>query len=123
MTIPLDHILPRVARPSRYLGNEINAVRKDFSAIDVKVLLAFPDVYEVGMSHFGFRLLYHILNRRDDVAAERAFAPWTDMEALLREHRVPLFSIESRRPAREFDIIGFSLQYELCYTNVLAMLD
>ena len=123
MTLSLNHILPRVLRPSRYLGNEINAIRKDLTSVAVKVLLAFPDVYEVGMSHFGFRLLYHILNRREDVAAERVFAPWTDMEALLRQSGLPVFSIETRHPAGEFDIIGFSLQYELSYTNVLAMLD
>ena len=119
----LEKLLPRVLRPSRYLGNEINAVRKDLASVAVKVLLAFPDVYEVGMSHFGLRLLYHILNLREDVAVERVFAPWTDMEELLREGGLPLFSIESRRPAGEFDIVGFSLQYELSYTNVLAMLD
>ncbi len=123
MKVSLDHILPQVVRPSRYLGNEINAVHKDLDAVSVKALLAFPDVYEVGMSHLGFQLLYHLLNSRDDVAAERVFAPWTDMEYLLRKHGVPLFSLESRRPASQFDIIGFSLQYELSYTNVLAMLD
>lgn len=121
--IRLDHFLPQIMRPSRYAGNEINAIRKDLDQVSVKVLLAFPDVYEVGMSHVGFQILYHILNGREDLAAERVFAPWVDMEAELRHRGIPLFSLESRCPASSFDIIGFSLQYELSYTNVLAMLD
>lgn len=123
MDMSLDAILRSVARPARYLGNEVNAVRKDLDRAQVKVLLAFPDLYDVGMSHLGLQLLYHLLNARDDVAAERVFAPWDDLENALREHRLPLFSLESRRPLRSFDIIGFSLQYELSYTNVLTMLD
>jgi radical SAM family uncharacterized protein/radical SAM-linked protein len=116
-------ILPLVARPSRYIGGERNAAPKDDEGVAVRFLLAFPDVYEIGMSHLGIRVLYDILNRRPDVAAERAFAPWMDMEARMREARVPLFSLETTRPAREFDLIGFTLQYELQYTNVLTMLD
>lgn len=123
MNMPLDTILRTVARPARYLGNEINAVHKDLDRVEVKFLLAFPDLYDVGMSHLGFQLLYHLLNCREDVAAERVFAPWDDLETSLRRHGLPLFSLESRRPLRSFDIIGFSLQYELSYTNVLAMLD
>jgi radical SAM superfamily enzyme YgiQ (UPF0313 family) len=91
--------------------------------MDVKVLLAFPDIYEVGMSHLGFQVLYHILNIQPDVGAERVFAPWAGMERNLREKRIPLFSLESQCPISSFDIIGFSLQYELSYTNVLNMLD
>ncbi|MBN2467373.1 MAG: TIGR03960 family B12-binding radical SAM protein [Deltaproteobacteria bacterium] len=119
----LEDIFPHVTRPSRYLGNEINSVRKNLDEISTKFLLAFPDVYEVGMSHVGFQILYHLLNSQDDVAAERVFTPWIDMERLLREKKIPLLSLESRYPLYCFDIIGFSLQYELSYTNVLTMLD
>jgi radical SAM family uncharacterized protein/radical SAM-linked protein len=116
-------ILPLVARPSRYIGGERNATLKDDEGVAVRFLLAFPDVYEIGMSHLGIRVLYDILNRRSDVAAERAFTPWPDMEARMREASVPLFSLETTRPASEFDVVGFTLQYELQYTNVLTMLD
>jgi len=116
-------ILPLVARPSRYIGGERNATLKGDEGVAVRFLLAFPDVYEIGMSHLGIRVLYDILNRRPDVAAERAFAPWPDMEARMRDASVPLFSLEATRPASEFDVIGFTLQYELQYTNVLTMLD
>ncbi len=116
-------VLPLVARPSRYTGGERNVPGKDPADVDLSFLLAFPDVYEIGMSHLGIRMLYDILNRRPDVLAERVFAPWTDMESLMRERGVPLFSIESQRPARDFDVIGFTLQYELHYTNILMMLD
>jgi radical SAM family uncharacterized protein/radical SAM-linked protein len=116
-------ILPLVSRPSRYTGVERNVCRKPLDDARLTFLLAFPDVYEIGMSHLGIRVLHDILNRRPDVAAERVFAPWIDMERLMRERGVPLFSIESRRPARDFDVIGFTLQYELHYAEVLAMLD
>lgn len=107
----------------RYLGQEINSIRKDPSEIRVKFCLAFPDVYEVGMSHLGIQILYHILNGEKGVACERVFSPWVDMEKVLREKKIPLSSLESSTPLHEFDVIGFSLQYELCYTNVLNMLD
>ncbi|MCK4409834.1 MAG: TIGR03960 family B12-binding radical SAM protein, partial [Candidatus Eisenbacteria sp.] len=110
-------------RPSRYTGGERNVPGKDPANVDLSFLLAFPDAYEIGMSHLGIRMLYDILNRRPDVLAERVFAPWTDMEALMRERGVPLFSVESQRAARDFDVIGFTLQYELHYTNILMMLD
>jgi len=119
----LDDILPQVVRPSRYLGSEVNSIHKNLDRLAVKVLLAFPDIYEVGMSHLGFQILYHILNIQEDVGAERVFAPWADMEKILRKRGIPLLSLESRRPLNSFDIIGFSLQYELSYTNVLNMLD
>ncbi|NPV54854.1 MAG: TIGR03960 family B12-binding radical SAM protein [Firmicutes bacterium] len=119
----LRGILNRVVRPARYLDNELNAVHKDHRGGFVKVLLAFPDVYDIGMSHLGLRILYHILNRRDDTLAERVFAPWVDMEREMRERGLPLYALESLVPAREFDIIGFTLQYEMSYTNILNMLD
>ena len=119
----LEAIFPFVSKASRYLGNEVNAVRKDLSRVDLRVALAFPDAYEVGMSHLGFQILYHLLNLQPHIACERVFTPWVDMEAALRENAIPLCSLESRVPLREFHIIGFSLQYELGYTNILKMLE
>jgi radical SAM family uncharacterized protein/radical SAM-linked protein len=112
-----------IIRPSRYLGNEPNVRRKPKREVDVLVGLAFPDVYEVGMSHQGIKILYRLLNETDRVAAERVFCPWVDMEGALREHGRPLETLESGTPLGELDILGFSLQHELCYTNVLTMLD
>ena len=119
----LEKILMNVEKPIRYVGGEWNATRKRHDDVDVKVLLAFPDTYEIGMSHLGLRILYSILNSRDDVVCERTFMPWIDMYDAMRSSGIPLYSLESRLPAGDFDIIGFSLQYELSYTNVLAMLD
>ncbi len=116
-------ILPLVDQPSRYLGTETNRIRKDLDRVKLSIALAFPDLYEIGTSHFGLQILYDILNRRGDIAAERVFAPATDAEALLRARGMHLTALESRRPLGEFDIIGFSLLYELNYTNVLTMLD
>ena len=118
-----DRVLARVQRPSRYLGTEVNVPSKHWDACDLRVALAFPDVYEVGMSHLGLPLLYHALNRLEWAGAERVFAPWPDMEAYLRSHRLPLASLESATPLNRFDIVGFSLQYELSYTNVLTLLE
>lgn len=112
-----------IRRPSRYLGNEINSIKKDPASVEISIALVFPDIYEVGMSHLGLKILYHTLNRHDWVAAERAFAPWVDLEKELRYRKIPLTSLESNRPLADFDIVGFSLQHELCYTNVLNMLD
>ena len=121
--MPIEEFLPRVNRPSRYVGGERGSVRKDPQAVEVAVALAFPDVYEVGMSHLGFAILYHVLNALPWAAAERAYAPWPDMEGCLRAAGRPLASLESDRPLGEFDIIGFTLQYELSFSNVLNMLD
>ncbi|RMH72254.1 MAG: TIGR03960 family B12-binding radical SAM protein [Gemmatimonadetes bacterium] len=118
-----DHILPLVEKPNRYVSNELNVIRKDHDQVKLSFALCFPDTYEIGMSHLGFKILYHILNKRDDVVAERAFAPWVDMENLMRHHQIPLFSHETYTPLRDFDILGFTLQYELSYTNILNMLD
>ena len=124
MQLPvLDRLILSAQKPSRYAGGELNAVHKDLSKARVTWALAFPDTYEVGMSNVGFRLLYHALNERPDVACERLFMPWSDMEAALRAEKQPLFSIESRAPLGAFDVVGFTLQFELCYTTVLAMLD
>jgi radical SAM family uncharacterized protein/radical SAM-linked protein len=124
MQLPiLDRLILGAQKPSRYAGGELNAVRKDLAKARITWALAFPDTYEVGMSNVGFRLLYHALNERPDVACERIFMPWTDMEAALRAEKLPLFSIESRASLKDFDIAGFTLQFELCYTTVLAMLE
>ncbi len=119
----LDDILPFVERPSRYLGSEINIIKKDLNRVKLRFAMAFPDLYEIGTSHFGMQILYHVLNADPDIAAERVFAPGVDMEALLRNTDKSLFSLESRAPLSRFDIIGFSLLYELNYTNVLTILD
>jgi len=119
----LGRILPRVTRPARYIGGEWNSVTKDWDAIDVRIALAYPDLYEIGMSNLGLSILYDLVNRQPKALAERVYAPWVDMEEEMRKASIPLFSLESKRPVREFDIIGFSLGYELTYTNVLNMLD
>lgn len=116
-------ILPLVERPSRYLGTEINSIKKDPDKVRLKVALAFPDLYEIGTSHFGLQILYHILNKHKEIAAERVYAPDVDMESYLRSSHMPLVSMESHKPLKSFDVIGFSLLYELNYTNVLTMLD
>ena len=122
--VQLDHsILQSVLKPARYTGGEWNAVRKDWDSVQCRFALALPDVYEVGMSNLGLAILYEILNRRADIAAERVYAPWIDMEEKMRARGIPLFSLESRRPIADFDFFGFSLQYEMIYSNVLNMLD
>lgn len=118
----IDYLL-RVKKPSRYIGHEINSVKKNMNKVEISVLLAFPDVYEVGMSHQGLKILYHILNSKDWLAAERIYTPWVDMESEIRQGNLAFVSLESGRPLKDFDIIGFSLQHELCYSNVLTMLD
>ncbi|HHV93078.1 MAG TPA: TIGR03960 family B12-binding radical SAM protein, partial [Firmicutes bacterium] len=119
----LDGILPMVAKPGRYTGNEWNMVRKDWDKTPVKFALAFPDIYDIGMGHLGYKILYYVLNQREDTLAERVYAPWVDMEAEMRKQGLPLFSLENRRALCEFDLVGFTLQYELSYTNILNMLD
>ena len=122
-TPTIDDIRPLVAKPSRYLGSEINTVKKSPDAVKLRFALAFPDLYDIGTSHFGLQILYHILNNEPDIAAERVFTPGLDMAACLRRESLPLFSLETETPLADFDIIGFSLLYELNFTNVLAMLD
>jgi len=119
----IEDILPLVEKPGRYIGGEINAAQKDRTACRLTVALAFPDTYEIGMSHLGLQILYAILNDIPGVAAERVFAPWPDMESFMRLHDIPLGTLESGASLSKFDIVGFSLQYELSYTNVLNMLD
>jgi radical SAM family uncharacterized protein len=118
-----DTVLPRVSKPGQYAGGERNAIVKDHAGVDLRVALAFPDTYGVGMGHLGLKILYHMLNAREDIVAERVFAPWTDMEAELRSRDLPLYTLETFTPLGDFDVIGFSLQYELSYTNLVNMLD
>jgi radical SAM family uncharacterized protein len=119
----LDRVLPRVKTPGQYAGGERNVIRKDHSAVDLKFALAFPDTYAIGMSHLGIQILYHMLNSREDVLAERVFAPWVDMEDELRKRDLPLYTLETFTPLGAFDVIGFSMQYELCFTNMMNMLE
>ncbi len=119
----LERLLPKVQRPARYTGGELNQVVKDWATVDVKVALVFPDIYDLGMSNLGLAVLYDIINQREDALAERAFAPWTDMETLMRREDIPLYSLETKHPVRAFDIVGFSLPYETLYTNTLNLLD
>lgn len=119
----LFEILKKVEKPGRYLGNEVNAVAKDLSKVELKIALVMPETYEIAQSNLGLQILYEVANRLPEVAAERVYAPWVDMEKVLREEKVPIFSLESKIPLSEFDIIGISLPYELSYTNILTMLD
>ena len=119
----LHKLLRRVEKPARYIGGEVNSVIKDPAAVSVRVGFAFPDTYEIGMSYLGMQILYNILNKNDDIYCERVFAPADDMEQLMRENGRELFTLETLTPIREMDIVGFTLQYELCYTNILNMLE
>ena len=124
MTNPnnLGNILDQVTKPGRYTGGEWNSVVKDWDNTPIRIVLAYPDLYELGMSNMALPILYELLNNQPDVLAERVFAPWADMAAMMKAGGLPLFSLESRHPLKDFDIIGFSLGYELTYTNVLNML-
>lgn len=121
--IRLEHILPKVQKPGRYIGGELNQVLKDWESVDTHVAFVFPDIYDIGMSNLGWAILYDQLNRREDVLAERAFSPWIDMEENMRAEGIPLYSLESKHSLKAFDIIGFSLPYETLYTNTLNILD
>ncbi|CAM3021021.1 TIGR03960 family B12-binding radical SAM protein [Clostridium sporogenes] len=118
-----DDVLFRVEKPARYIGGELNSYNKDLKDIDIRYAFCFPDVYEVGMSHLGMKILYYILNERKDTFCERVFAPWPDMEKIMREENIQLYGLESKDPIKDFDFIGFTLQYEMSYTNILNMLD
>ncbi|QCX32483.1 TIGR03960 family B12-binding radical SAM protein [Caloramator sp. E03] len=118
-----DEILSKVTKPARYTGGEVNQVIKNPKDVKVRFAMCFPDVYEVGMSHLGIRILYHKINDREDCYCERAFAPWVDMEELMRKNDIPLFTLETKSPLKDFDFVGFTLQYEMSYTNVINMLN
>src|SRR5574339_1236142 len=119
----LDRILLKVQKPGRYVGGELNSILKDWNRVKTRIALVFPDIYDIGVSNVGLKILYDQVNQREDTLAERAYAPWLDMEALMREHGIPLYTLESKQPLACFDLIGFSLPYETLYTNTLNVLD
>ena len=118
-----DDILMQVDKPARYIGNEVNAVVKDKSKVDVRFAMCFPDVYEIGMSHLGIQILYGMFNNFEDTWCERVYSPWVDLDKIMREQKIPLFALESQDPVKDFDFLGITLQYEMCYTNILQVLD
>ena len=118
-----DEIFMQVEKPARYIGNEINAVMKDKNSVDVRFCMCFPDIYEIGMSHLGIQILYSMFNSWEDVWCERVYSPWIDLDKILREKQIPLFALESQEPVRNMDFLGITLQYEMCYTNILQILD
>ena len=118
-----DDILLKVDKPARYIGNEVNAVMKKKEEVDIRFAFVFPDVYEIGMSHLGIQILYDMLNCRDDIWCERVYSPWTDLDRIMRDEKIPLFALESQEPIKDFDFIGITIQYEMCYTNILQVLD
>lgn len=118
-----DEILLNIEKPARYIGNEVNSVMKEKDEIDIRFAMCFPDVYEIGMSHLGIQILYDMFNRREDVWCERVYSPWTDLDKVMREKKIPLFALESQDPIKDFDFLGITIQYEMCYTNILQILD
>ncbi len=118
-----DEILLRVEKPARYIGNEVNAVVKDKENVSVRVAMCFPDVYEIGMSHLGIQILYDMFNQFEDVWCERVYSPWVDLDKIMREENIPLFALESQEPVKDMDFLAITLQYEMCYTNILQILD
>ncbi|MBQ3599853.1 MAG: TIGR03960 family B12-binding radical SAM protein [Lachnospiraceae bacterium] len=118
-----DEILLTVEKPARYIGNEVNMVIKDPKKVPIRFCMCFPDVYEIGMSHLGIQILYDMFNKREDVYCERVYSPWPDLEKIMREKEIPLFALESQTPIKQFDFLGITLQYEMCYTNVLQILE
>ena len=118
-----DEILMKIDKPARYIGNELNSIIKDKNDVDIRFVMCFPDVYEIGMSHLGIQILYDMLNRRDDVWCERLYSPWPDLHKILKEQDIPLFSLESQEPVKDADFLGITIQYEMCYTNILQILD
>ena len=118
-----DEILLTVQQPARYIGGEVNCVMKNPSLVDIRFAMCFPDVYEIGMSHLGIQILYDMFNRRDDVYCERVYSPWMDLDPIMREQKIPLFAVESQDPIKKFDFLGITIQYEMCYTNILQVLE
>ena len=118
-----DEILLQIEKPARYIGNEVNSVIKDADKVDIRFCMCFPDVYEIGMSHLGIQILYDMFNQKENVWCERVYSPWPDMDKILRDRQIPLFALESQDPVRDFDFLGITIQYEMCYTNILQILD
>lgn len=118
-----DEILLKIEKPARYIGGEVNSVMKDKDKVEVRFAMCFPDVYEIGMSHLGIQILYDMFNRMEDVWCERVYSPWVDLDEIMRREDIPLFALESQDPIRDFDFLGITIQYEMCYTNILQVLD
>ena len=118
-----DEILMKIEKPARYIGGEVNMVKKNPKNVDVRFAMCFPDVYDIGMSHLGIQIIYDLLNKREDIYCERVYSPWIDLDKIMREENIPLFAIESQEPVKNFDFLGITLQYEMCYTNILQVLD
>ena len=118
-----DEILLSVQQPARYIGGEVNMINKDPKKVDIRFAMCFPDVYEIGMSHLGMQILYDMFNRREDTYCERVFSPWTDLDQIMRKKQIPLFALESQDSVKDFDFLGITIQYEMCYTNILQVLD
>ncbi|MBQ9828315.1 MAG: B12-binding domain-containing radical SAM protein, partial [Lachnospiraceae bacterium] len=116
-------ILMTVEKPARYLGNEINTVHKEEGSYQIHFAMCFPDVYEIGMSHLGIQIIYDMLNKREDTFCERVFSPWVDLIPVMKERGIRLFGLESQKPVKNFDFLGITLQYEMCYSNILGILD
>lgn len=118
-----DEILMRVEKPARYIGGEVNSVMKDRERVRLRFAMCFPDVYEIGMSHLGIQIIYDMMNRFEDVWCERVYSPWVDLDEIMRKEKIPLFALESQEPVKNFDFLGITIQYEMCYTNILQVLD
>lgn len=117
-----DEILLTIDKPARYIGNELNMVKKNPKDVDIRFAMCFPDVYEIGMSHLGIQILYDMFNKRDDVYCERVYSPWPDLHKIMKEKNIPLFALESQEPIKDFDFLGITIQYEMCYTNIYRFL-
>ena len=117
-----DEILMKIDKPARYIGNELNSIKKDKEKVAIRFAMCFPDVYEIGMSHLGVQILYDMFNKMEDVWCERVYSPWPDLHKIMKEEHIPLFGLESQEPIKNLDFIGLTLNYEMCYTNVLQIL-
>ena len=113
-----DDILMKIDKPARYIGNELNSVKKDPASVDIRFAMCFPDVYEIGMSHLGIQILYEMFNRREDVYCERVYSPWPDLHKIMKEQKIPLFALETQDPIADFDFVGITLQYEMCLSLI-----
>ena len=118
-----DEILLKIEKPARYIGNEVNSVMKDKNEVDIRFAMCFPDVYEIGMSHLGIQILYDMFNRMGGCLVRTVYSPWMDLDKIMREKKIPLFALESQDPIKQFDFLGITIQYEMCYTNILQVLD
>ena len=118
-----DEILMEIEKPARYIGNEVNMIKKNPEDMDIRFCMCFPDVYEIGMSHLGIQIIYDVINKREDAYCERVYSPWPDLDRIMREKHIPLFSLETQTPVKQFDFLGITLQYEMCYTNILQILE